>query len=463
MSSVEITRVRAGLHSLPVHPRGLYYLAFTEAWERFSFYGMMGLLALYMVDRLLLPEHAAHVAGLAELRAALEGFFGPLSTQAFASQIFGLYTGLVYFTPLFGGLIADRWIGQRSAVVLGAVCMSAGHIAMAFDRSFLVALLLLIVGSGFLKGNIAAQVGGLYPPEDEACRTRGYVLFSTGINVGAILGPLLCGLLAQLYGWHYGFGIAALFMLIGLATYLYGYRYLPARAKRAAHPDRRLSRGDWRVIGALLIVMLITVLQSISYYQLWNVGALWTSEQVALDVGGFRIPVPWFQSFHSIASVAGVPLLFWIWGRQARRGREPDAVAKIGVGAWLAAASNLTLVAAIIGSGGALIHPLWPMLYVIGHGIAFLYYWPTLLALVSRAAPASVNATLMGIAYMSLFVSNIVIGWIGGFYERMSPAIFWALHAAIAAAGGVAIALFGRRVSRVLESSWYSCGSVDES
>jgi POT family proton-dependent oligopeptide transporter len=214
-----------------------------------------------------------------------------------------------------------------------------------------------------------------------------------------------------------------------------------------------LSRDDWRVIGVLFIVMLITVLQSVSYYQLWNVGPLWTRQQVALDLGGFRIPVPWFQSINSIASVVGVPLLLWIWRRQARKGREPDDVAKIGLGAWLAAASNLMLAATIIIYDGALINPLWPILYSIGLGIAFLYYWPTLLALVSRAAPPGVNATLMGIAYMSLFVSNIVIGWIGGFYERMSPAAFWALHAAIAAAGGLAVTLFGRRLSRVLESA----------
>jgi POT family proton-dependent oligopeptide transporter len=453
MSIVETTLERAAPRTLTGHPRGLFYLAFTEAWERFSFYGMMGLLALYMVDQLLLPEHAGHVAGLADLRTALEAIFGPLSTQAFASQIFGLYTGLVYFTPLFGGLIADRWIGQRNAVVLGALSMSAGHIAMAFDRSFLVGLLFLIVGSGLLKGNIAAQVGGLYPPGDEARRTHGYVLFSTGINVGAIIGPVLCGLLAQFYGWHYGFGIAALFMLIGLATYLHGYRYLPAQVERSTHPDRRLSRDDWRIIGALFIVMLITVLQSVSYYQLWNVGPLWTRQQVALDLGGFRIPVPWFQSITSIGSVVGVPLLLWIWSRQARKGREPNDVAKIGLGAWLAAASNLMLAATIIIYDGALINPLWPILYSIGLGIAFLYYWPTLLALVSRAAPPSVNATLMSIAYMSLFVSNIVIGWIGGFYERMSPAAFWALHAAIAAGGGLAVALFGHRLSRVLESA----------
>jgi POT family proton-dependent oligopeptide transporter len=152
---------------------------------------------------------------------------------------------------------------------------------------------------------------------------------------------------------------------------------------------------------------------------------IWMQQHVALDVGSFRIPIPGYQSISSLASIVGVPLLFWIWRRQASRRREPNELAKIGIGAWIAAVSNLILVAAVLASGGAPIHPLWPLLYCIGVGIAFLYYWPTLLALVSRAAPAKVNATLMGIAYMSLFVSNILIGWIGGFYEKMQPSVFW--------------------------------------
>jgi POT family proton-dependent oligopeptide transporter len=430
----------------------LFYLAFTEAWERFSFYGMMALLVLYMVNQLLLPGHADHVAGLSWFRAVLESISGPMSPQAFASQIFGLYTGFVYFTPLLGGAIADRLIGQRNAVVIGALLMTAGHIAMAFDAAFLVALLLLVIGSGFLKGNIAAQVGALYPPDDQSRRARGFVIFSTGINLGAIVGPLLCGLLAQLYGWHYGFGIAAIFMLIGLATYLRGYRYLPARVERPSREISRLTSADWRVIFALIAVMGITIFQSIAYYQVFNVRPVWIERYVALSVAGFHIPVPWFQSIDSLASVLGVPLLLWIWRHEASRGREPDDLRKIGIGAWLAAVSNLILVAVTYGSGGAHINPIWPFLSSVGLGIAFLYYWPTLLALVSRAAPVKVNATLMGIAYMSLFASNILIGWIGGFYERMGPGVFWALHAAIAAAGGLIVLIFGRRLARALRS-----------
>jgi proton-dependent oligopeptide transporter, POT family len=446
----EAKTARDGEVTFMGHPKGLFYLAFTEAWERFSYYGMTALLALYMVNQLLLPGHVEHIAGFSGFRAAVESLVGPLSTQALASQIFGLYSGFVYFTPLLGGMIADRWIGQRNGVVIGALSMSAGHIAMTFDQSFLLALLLLVVGSGFLKGNISAQVGALYPPEDEARRTRGFIIFSTAINIGAVAGPLLCGLLAQVYGWHYGFGIAAMFMLLGLATYLYGYRHLPARVERKKFEGTRLTAAERRIVCALIAVMIITIFQSTAFYQVFNVNPIWIQQHVALDLGGFRLPVPWFQSINSVFSILGVPLVFWIWRRQAARRREPDDVAKIGTGAWIAAASNLILVDAIVASHGAPVHPIYPFLYSAGLGISFLYYWPTLLALVSRAAPAKVNATLMGLAFMSLFISNNLIGWIGGFYEKMRPVEFWAMHAGIAAGGGLLVLLFGRRLSREL-------------
>ncbi|HLQ12484.1 MAG TPA: peptide MFS transporter [Steroidobacteraceae bacterium] len=441
---------RAGDKSFLGHPRGLFFLAFTEAWERFSYYGMTGLLALYMVNQLLLPGHVEHIGGFTVLRATLEAFFGPLSTQPLASLIFGLYSGFVYFTPLLGGMIADRWIGQRAAVTIGALSMSAGHLAMTFDQSFLAALLLLVIGSGFLKGNITAQVGALYASEDEARRTRGYVLFSTGINIGAIAGPMVCGLLAQVYGWHYGFGIAAIFMLAGLATYLCGYRYLPARVERRRHEGNHFTAEDRRSVPALLAVMGISILQSITVNQIFNVMPIWIQEHVASGVAGFRVPIPWYQSLYSVSSVSSVPLLFWLWRRQSLRRGEPDELAKIGTGAWIAMASNLILVAASIRSGGAPIHPIWAILYIAGSGVSFLYYWPTLLALVSRVAPARTNATLMGLAFMSLFISNMLIGWIGSYYEKMPPADFWAIHAAIAAAGGLLLVVFGRRLSRLL-------------
>ncbi|HKN09022.1 MAG TPA: hypothetical protein VJ376_06025, partial [Pseudomonadota bacterium] len=171
---------------------------------------------------------------------------------------------------------------------------------------------------------------------------------------------------------------------------------------------------------------------------------------VAPSVWGFRMPVPWYESINAVGSMFGVPLLFWIWRIQTSRRGEPDELAKIGTGAWLAAASQLLLVAAVFISRGPLINPIWPFLSVVVLGVAWLYQWPILFALVSRAAPARLEGTMMGIAYLSLFVSALLVGWLGGLYEKMSPAAFWAMHAAISAAGGVLVLLFGRRIARLL-------------
>jgi len=452
MNTVEAALPRAVPGTFIGHPKGLFYLAFTEGWERFSYYGMTGLVVIYMVNQLLLPGHVEHIAGFAALRAVIERVFGPLSTQALASQIFGLYSGFVYFTPVLGGFVADRWIGQRNAVVIGALCMSGGHLAMTFDRSFLVALALLVIGSGFLKGNISAQVGALYPRDDEARLTRGFIIFSTAINIGAILGPLLCGFLAQAYGWHYGFGVAAIFMLCGLATYLYGYRTLPARVERASRADGALSSADRRIVGSLLVVMIVMTLPLIAFFQVFNVFPVWVQEHVALDVGRFRIPVPWFTSINSLASVASAPLLLWLWRHQAARGREPGALGKMALGAWITALSCMVLVAAIVVSRGSPIPAWWAVVYCAGLGLGFMYYWPTLLALVSRTAPVSVNATMVGITFMTLFLASMAIGWLGTMYERMSPTGFWLLHATIAAGGGLLVAIISRPLGSSLQA-----------
>jgi POT family proton-dependent oligopeptide transporter len=434
------------------HPKGLAYLAFTEAWERFSYYGMISLLVLYMVNQLLLPGHVEHVAGFAGFRSAIEHLFGPLSTQQLASQIFGLYAGFVYFTPVLGGWIADRWIGQRNAVVLGALSMAGGHVAMAFDQSFLLALLLLVVGSGLLKGNISAQVGGLYPADEEARRTRGFVIFSTAINLGAVTGPLVCGFLGTRYGWHLGFGLAALFMFAGLATYLSGYRHLPAKVERKVLAAAPMSRSDWATVAALGAVMLIAIFQSIAYYQLANVLPVWLQQHADLNAGGFRIPIPWYSSIDPLASMVSVPFLFSLWRKQAERsGSEPSDLGKIAAGAWVCMAANLVLVAAIAAAGSAPVLWIWPALYCVLQGVGFIYYWPTLLALVSRCAPPKINATMMGICFLVLFVANNLIGWIGTFYAEMTPLAFWLMHAGIAATGGILVLLFGPALNRILE------------
>src|ERR1700684_3039502 len=223
------------------HPRGLTFLFTTEMWERFSYYGMRSLLVLYMTKYLLLPEHSGDVRGLLTVKSALEGIFGPLDVQPLSSQIWGLYTGLVYFTPILGGLLADRVLGQRRTVIIGAVLMAIGHFMMAVEQLFLFALLALILGNGAFKPNISTQVGGLYPPGDHR-RDRAYSIFYVGINVGAFLAPLVCGTLGEKVGWRYGFSAAGVGMCIGLSINLYALPLLPAdelHKARAAHVERQ--------------------------------------------------------------------------------------------------------------------------------------------------------------------------------------------------------------------------------
>ena len=432
-------------------PIGLAYLSFTEAWERFSYYGMTALLVLYMSQSLFLPGHVEHVAGFQGFRAGVEAVFGRMSTLALASQVFGLYTGFVYFTPVFGGWVADRFLGRRRAVMTGAILMSAGQISMAFDQSFLVALACLIIGCGLLKGNISVQVGQLYAPDDSAGRTRGFTIYSMGINVGATAGPLLCGLLAQLYGWHAGFALAGTLMLFGLATYIAGYRTLSETipAANRAQPAAKLDARAWRAVLALGAVMALTIFHSISYYQNSNIGLVWINAHVDLDLFGWRVPVAWFNSIDSFISIVSVAPLIALWKWQDRRGGEPGEIAKIATGAAIASLANLLLVAGCLTF--VRVPVLFPILYDVLLGVAFLYYWPTLLALVSRAAPPAIKSTMMGVAFLTLFLSNVTIGRLGGFYEHMTPAAFWALHSGIAATGAVLAILFARPLARILD------------
>jgi proton-dependent oligopeptide transporter, POT family len=433
------------------HPKGLFYLAFTEMWERFSYYGMTALLALYMVQQLLTPGHAEHVFGLGALRALFEAR-GPIGDQAFASLIFGWYSGLVYFTPILGGLLADRLLGTRATVVIGAVLMSAGHVAMAFDASFLIALALLIAGSGCLKGNISAQVGRLYPAAAESLRTQGYAIFSAGINIGAVAGPLACGAMAAAYGWHVGFGCAGALMIVALLVYLAGQRHIPGgkrKAHRVLYPP--LTPAERRRAWLLVLVIALTVLPFTAYSMIWNIGLLWIDEHASLATPLGTMPSSWFASVDSFFSIIAVPPLVIFWRWQAKRRREPGDVAKIGIGSAITGASALFLVAGSLLTGpDARAAVIWPLACFAGMGVGFLYYWPVVLALVSQAAPPKVNSTMMGGAFLALFVGSVTMGWIGSFYAEMSPALFWSIDAAIGLAGGLIVLAICRPLSRAL-------------
>src|SRR5918996_5803937 len=239
------------------HPKGLGFLSFTEACERFSYYSMQTLLVLYMVNYLLVPERMDQVIGLDWLRANV---WPGLEGQQLASAIFGSYTALVYLTPIFGGIVADRWLGRTPTLILGGVLMAIGHFLMAFEPAFLLALFALLLGVGAFKGNIASQVGALYGPNDLR-RAMAFQIFYIFINVSVIAAPLISGTLGQKVGWHYGFGCAGVVMVLGLIIYLSGQRWLPAdnrpSARIEAAPREPLSRGDWLCV--LYLVILIPV------------------------------------------------------------------------------------------------------------------------------------------------------------------------------------------------------------
>ena len=434
------------------HPRGLTFLFTTEMWERFSYYGMRSLLVLYMVKFVLLPDNAGNVIGLAALRSFYESIFGPLGTQPFASHIYGLYTALVYLTPLIGGMLADRVLGQRRTVVLGAALMAIGHFMMAFEPLFLAALLVLIFGNGAFKPNISTQIGALYAPGDPR-RDRAYSIFYVGINLGAFLAPLVCGTLGENIGWHYGFAAAGVGMTIGLIVYLFAVPLLPAderdRVVTSGKGRRPLDRSEWRSILALIALFLPVSLFWATYEQQGNTIPLWaddyTDRHIDLLIWHGEIPVTWFQAFNPFMIFAFTPFVLALWARQAARGSEPSTVTKMAVGCFGVALANLIMLGAVWQSDGA---PqaswMWLVAYFVVITIGELYLSPIGLSLVSKVSPGRVVSMMMGVWLATSFVGNFIGGWLGSFWTVMDKSAFFLMIAGVAAVAGLIIMAFNR-------------------
>lgn len=436
------------------HPKGLYILSFTELWERFSFYGMSALLTLYIAKELLVPENAAQVIGLASLRAAME-FRGPMTDIAFAAILYGWYAGLVYFTPIIGGWVADRILGAKRTVMIGVLLMSAGHLAMSFYSTFLLALFLLIIGSGFLKGNISAQVGTLYPREDVSRRSRGFTVFSSCICIGAASGPLATGLMAAFYGWHAGFALAAILMLVALLVYAAGQRYLPddKPLKHTREKSAPLTASERKRAFILVLVIVLTIPAEVAYPMVWSVGILWVDQYVNLTTPLGEIPPSWFASMDSIGAILAAPVLVAFWAWQARRRREPASITKIGIGTAIVGVAALLFAYGNMGtSEQGSVSVGWAIAGWLMMGLAWMYYWPTLLSLVSRSAPPAATSTLMGVAFLSPFAGHTLAGWVGSHFDQMSPATFWAIDAAIALVGAALIFLLRKPLHNSLEA-----------
>jgi POT family proton-dependent oligopeptide transporter len=430
------------------HPRGLAYLFATEMWERFSYYGMRALLVLYMVKYLLDPQRMDSVVGLGSFKVMLETIFGPLATQPLASQIYGFYTGLVYLTPIFGGLLADRVLGQRRTVIIGATLMAIGHFMMAFEQLFLFALCILILGNGAFKPNISTQVGSLYPPGDPR-RDRAFSIFYVGINLGAFLAPLVCGTLGEEVGWHYGFAAAGVGMTLSLIIYLCGASHLPEDALvRRAPLQQPLDRSAWQSIIALLLLFAPVSLFWATYEQQGNTIALWADQFTDRHFLGGEIPVTWFQAFNPFMIFAFTPLIVAFWRWQGHR--EHSTITKLSIGCLLNALAYLVMMAAAWSAGGGKANWLWLFAYFVVITVGEIYLSPTSLSLVTKVAPTSLLSMMMGVWLSTSFIGGFLAGYLGTFWSSMGKGNFFLMLALLSSVAGVAIMLLRRPLRAVL-------------
>jgi len=481
------------------HPKGLGYLGFTEACERFSYYSMQTLLTLYMVNYLLLPGQIENVTGLAWLRA---WHYPGLDGQPLSSAIFGDYTSLVYLMPILGGIIADKLTGRRIALIAGGLVMALGHFLMAFEGAFLFALLALIVGVGLFKGNIATQVGELYS-ENDLRRAMAFQIFYIFINVSVIIAPLVSGTLGQKVGWHYGFGCAGIVMVLGLTIYLSGRKSLPADLAVADRdPKQLIGRiiagaigiaalvlfwlmisgilfSNWIVgtlsaavmIGALYwfltrnlgqeeklrvlslcVLIPVMAISLLTNQEIFNAYLVWGDQRFNLQFMQYTMPSSWLitldaaLSFSMLVAVA----LFWKWWSLKRR--EPDEITKIIIGSAFTIAGGLCLfAAAAVTPAGGKVGLFWPVMFHLLNSIGFAHILPVSLALFTKIAPKQITATVIGLYYLAFFGANKMVGYVGGLYSSLPTTTFWLIHVASAAFGLVAFVVFkiviGHRMS----------------
>ena len=437
------------------HPRGLWFLAFTEAWERFSYYGMQTLLVLYMVKYLLLPGRIERVMIFDAFRQL--PLYSGLDGQPLASAIFGTYTASVYLSPIFGGFLADRVLGRRRTVLLGALTMAAGHFLMAFETAFLFALLCLVLGCGMFKGNIASQVGALYKPEDLR-RADAFQIFYLGINAGVIISPLIVGSLGEKVGWHYGFAAAGVGMLLAIGIYLSGQKYLrasdnnPRLASVKNVPKAKLTKQEWTSVIALILLIPVMAVALIPNNQIFNAYLVWGDRQFDLVFMGKTLPTSWLVTLDAIVSVSFLAIVAVFYRWYGKRWREPDEITKLIIGSVFSIGGALCLfTAAATQAPGQKIGLFWPVAFHFLNSIAFAHMLPIGLALFAKYAPKSINATVIGLYYLAFFSANTMVGWVGGFLEKWPTTNFWLLHAAFALGSGICFVLFKFLVSRRLE------------
>jgi POT family proton-dependent oligopeptide transporter len=405
-------------------PPGLAILFLTQMWEIFSYYGMRTLLVYYMTKQLL---------------------FG----QQHASMVYGIYVATFYFTPIVGGVISDRWLGRKRAVIIGAAIMSFGHFLMASESLLYFALAAIALGNGLFLPSLPSQIDDLYAKDDPR-RGSAYNFYYVGINVGGLLAPLVCGTLGELYGWHWGFGAAGVGMLLGLLIYTLGARWLPPeRPKpRDIAPAARMPRDAMRrrVLALLSIGLCVMVFRG-AYEQSGNTIALWADVGLDRAVGSFTIPMTWFQALNPLLVIFLTPLLVMRWTKQAGAGREPSPARKMAMGAFTVAAAFVMLAWVDAGAGGRA-HWAWLAGFFLLFTVGELFILPIGLGLFARLAPAGHAATTIAAWYFASFGGNLLAGALGTLWSAMGHAAFFGVMALTAAAAGMLLRLLDPAVMR---------------
>lgn len=379
------------------HPRGLFILFFTEMWERFSYYGMRALLTLYLTKQLLYSDKLA-------------------------GSIYGAYTGLVYLTPILGGYLADKYLGYKRAIYIGGILMMFGHASLAiYDiRFFYLGLLLLILGNGFFKPNISTMLGQLYENHPEK-KDSGFTIFYMGINLGAFLGSIACGYLGEVYGWHYGFGLAGIGMLIGLINFAFGkkeFSNIIIIKDTNIYTKDILSVEEKSKISIIVILSLFTMFFWLAFEQAGSSMNLFTDRYVDRNLFGFNIPASAFQSVNPLLILILAPIFAMIWNYMGKKNIEPSTPIKFIFGFIFIGIGFLALV---LGSFNVMIEVsanvsmAWIIIAYLFHTIGELFLSPVGLSMVSKMAPVRYAALLMGLWFLSNAFAHYAAGALAGF------------------------------------------------
>jgi POT family proton-dependent oligopeptide transporter len=410
-------------------PRGLTILFLTNMWEQFSYFGMRALLVYYMTTTLLFDQEKS-------------------------SSIYGFYTAFAYFTPIVGGVIADRWLGKKAAVIIGASVMAAGHFMMAFEPLFYFALATIALGNGLFLPTLPSQINDLYGPKDPR-RPWAYNVYYVGVNVGAFLAPLVCGLLGETYGWHYGFGAAGVGMLTGLVIYLWGQRHLPAEqgpAQPALPASSGAHRGRDTALLLLGIGLAVTVFRG-AYEQIGNTFALWMRDDVDRVIAGVEVGAAMFFSLNPLLVMVMTPLLLARWKRQAERGTELSVMHKMATGALIVAASYLVVAAAEMVSGDTPASWLWLLSFFLIFTLGELYILPNGLGIFARLAPPKLGASTVAAWYFAIFTGSLAAGQVGRLWSHLDRVPFFVLLAGIATAAALFLYLLDKPTRAVLANA----------